>query len=306
MVPSGKSPPSTKTQVSGAPRWLGQMSLPALLLVLAVATVVGVILTLIAGQEPGVLLGIFVIAGSLAAAFGVRRSAVYLVFPLPALALFLGALMIGVVHDSQLTSTTAGFGAGFLQWVAGIFIFMVVATILVLLVGGGRWLFGSQLVAGGSPFAAGFPAPASTRPAPRPRRPASGDQWAAEDPFSSGDPNRGNPDRGGPAPRPGSASGPGARAPRPPRDQRPDRDPWGDPRLPGDRSQPRTGPRSQPPAGPRPRPADPAGPGSPPPPPPTRDRTGPRPQQDRRSGPSWDPAARPQRRPQPPDGWTPR
>jgi hypothetical protein len=302
--------PASGAAQSAALRWLGQMSLSVAMVVVAVATVVGVILTLIAGQEPGVLLGVFVILGSLVAALGVRRSFVYLLFPLPTLALFLGALMAGVVHDSNLTSSTAGLGVGFTQWIAGIFFPMVVATILVLLVGGGRWVFSSQLVTGISSMTAS--APGSTRPAPpsRPRRPASGGQWAAEDPFSSG-----NPDRTGPAPRPGGASGPGARGPRPPRDQRTDRDPWGDPRLSDDRSQPRTGPRpgprpgprSQPSPGPRPRPGDPAGPASQPQPQSQpRDRTGPRPQQGPRTGPSWDPAARPQRRPQPPEDWTSR
>jgi hypothetical protein len=297
-------------------RWLGGMSVLVALLVVAGASVIGVILTLIAGQEPGVLLGVFVIIGSLAATLGIRRPAVYLVFPLPALALFLGALMAGVVHDSQLASTTAGLGAGSLQWFAGIFFPMLVGTVLVLLVGGGRWLFGSQLVTGRAPLPAGLAAapgnarPGNARTAPGARRPAASGSWTAEDPFADGNPGTGpmprpgtgpTPRQGtGPTPRQGTGpaprSGTGAtprpgtgtnRAPRPARDPRTDRDPWGDPRLPADR---------QPPTGPRP-----AGPASQPQP---RDRS-PRPQ----PGPSYNPAPpRPPRpsRPQPPEGWNQR
>jgi hypothetical protein len=291
-------------------RWLGGVSVLVALLVVAGASVIGVILTLIAGQEPGVLLGVFVILGSLAATLGIRRTAVYLLFPLPALALFLGALATGVVHDSQLASTTAGLGAGSLQWFAGIFFPMLVGTVLVLLVGGGRWLFGSQLVTGRAPLPSLAPAPGTARSAPGARRPAASGSWAAEDPFAERNPGTGpTPRQGtgptprpgtgptprpgtGPTPRPGTGptprQGTGAtRPPRPARDPRTDRDPWGDPRLPADR---------QPPTGPRP-----AGPASQPQP---RDRS-PRPQ----PGPSYNPAPpRPPRpsRPQPPEGWNQR
>ena len=58
--------------------------------------------------------------------------------------------MTGKVHDAKLGSSTASLGAGFTQWVAGIFFPAVVATIVALLVGGGRWLLGKQLVTGQS------------------------------------------------------------------------------------------------------------------------------------------------------------
>ena len=267
-------------------RWLGTMSALTAALVLAGATLIGVILTLIARSEPGNLLGFFVIVGSLVAALGVRRGAVHLFFPVPALAFFAGAVVTGIVHDRELTSSTAGLGASFAQWVAGIFFPAVVATILVLLVGGGRWLLKSPLVMGQSPLSAGRPmAPGNARTAPGSRPPAV-DSWA-DDPVMDDPATR---SMTGPTPRPGS--GPLRGAPngyRPGRDPRTDRDPWGDPRLPPDRSQP-TGPRPQAPGRPASQPQPRA----------------PRPGQ---AGPSWNPAPRPQRpprRPPPPDGWTQR
>jgi len=335
----------------GRLRWLGAMSMPRAVLVLAGATLIGIVLTVMAGTEPGNLLGGFIIAGLLVAVLGVRRGAVYLFFPVPALAFFVAAVAAGFVHDRKMVSSTAGLAAAFPQWVAGIFWPAVVATVLVLLAGGGRWLLKTPLVTSQSPLPAGpRGAPGNARTSQGFRRPA--DEWA--DDQSDGDsaprsrtgpasrydtgptPRQGTgpsprPDTGptprqgtgptprqgtgptprqgtgptprqgtGPTPRQGTgptpqqSTGPtpqqgggtwrgganGSRPGRPARDPRTDRDPWGDPRLPPDRSQP-TGPRPQangrPVAQPRPG------------------QIGP--------GPSFSPAPAPPRR-QPPDGWT--
>ena len=206
---------------SGGPaRWLGRMPTWAAMLVLAAGDVLGVIATLAAGQEPGILLGFFVVVGAIGAALFIRRGRVYLLFPAPALALFVGAVVTGKVHDAKLGSSTAGLAASFTQWVAGIFFPAVVATIVVLLVGGGRWLLGRQLVSGQSPLASAQPALGKTRPAPRDRRP-SVDDWADEnlfaDPLSRSAQGGSSPGQGtgasptqgtGPAPAQGTGASP--------------------------------------------------------------------------------------------------
>jgi hypothetical protein len=251
--PSGGPPNGLGTlQSGGLTRWLGRLPTWTAILVLAVFALVGVIFTLVAGQEPGTLLGVFLILGSIAAALGIRRGKVYLLFPAPALAFFVAAIVTGKVHDAKLGSSTAGLGAGFTQWVAGIFFPAVIATILVLLIGGGRWVLGRQLITGQSPLSGGGrPAPGKARPAPSADRPAV-DNWADDDPFEDRalhtqvmpSPRQDRPNPGGGNPRP--ARPPRDQRPdRPGRDQRPDRpgrDPWGDPRLPPDRSQ-QSGPR---------------------------------------------------------------
>ena len=353
----------------GVLRWLGTMSTRTATLVLAGATLVGVVVTLMARTEPGDWLGFFVIVGSLIAVLGVRRGVVYLFFPVPALAFFVGAVLAGVIHDRKMVSSTAGLVAAFPQWVAGIFWPGVVATILVLLAGAGRWLLKGPLITSQSPPAASRPAPRDARgpqgfrrlaadswddepfvddPAPRPRTGPTPQQQTGPTPRqptgptprqgtgptprqpTGPTPQQGTgptprqptgptprqptgptprqptgptPQQGtGPTPRqptgptPRQGNGPwrgpanGSRPARPSRDPRTDRDPWGDPRLPPDRSQP-TGPRPQvngrPAAQPQPQPRAPR-PG----------QTGP--------GPSFSPAPappRPQRR-QPPDGRT--
>jgi hypothetical protein len=270
---------------AGPTRWLGKLPTWTSVLLLVACTVLGVIVTLVAGQEPGGLLGFFIIVGTIAAALCIRRGKVYLLFPAPALAFFVAAIVTGKVHDAKLGSSTAGLGAGFTQWVAGIFFPAVVATIIVVLVGGGRWLLGRQLISGQSPLSAGRPARGQARPAPRDRRPGV-DSWADDNPFdnpASRTSQTGPTPRQGKAPRPGGAPN-GGRPPRPPRDPRANRDPWGDPRLHADPSQPAGNPRPRPSGQPRP----------------------PRPAWSPNPNPSPSPnSQRPPRR-QPPEGWTPR
>ena len=60
------------------------------LLVLVAGTVIGIVATLVAGSEPGLLLSLFIIVGAVVATLAVRPGAVYLFFPLPAFAFFAG------------------------------------------------------------------------------------------------------------------------------------------------------------------------------------------------------------------------
>jgi hypothetical protein len=228
------------------------MSTRNALLALVAGALIGIVATLVAGSEPGFLLSLFIIIGTVIATLGVRPGAVYLFFPLPAFAFFAGAVITGKIHDSSLSSSTAGELAGFTQWIAGIFIPMCAATIIVLLIGGARWLLSRQLVGGQFPMSEDRP---GTSRGPRPRPDV--DPWA--EPKAAG--NR-------PGQRPGNAPWPGPDGARPARPARDDRDPWNDPRpsadprAAADRRPPN---RNVPPAAPqpafRPRPANPAPPG---------------------------------------------
>jgi len=231
----------------------------------AAGTVAGIVGTLAAGSEPGAVLGFFITLGAVVGALGARRGAVYLMFPLPPFAFFIGAVITGKIHDSSLSSTTTGLAATLLQWIADIFFPMCLATILVLLIGGTRWVLGLMVVGGHFPMSDGRPAgPRSPRPrnAPGPRTDI--DPWA--DPnlrvrrqAAGNDPRAANQSapRPGGAPRPGPDGGrsappsrPGT-APRPARDQRDARDPWGDPR-PGPSTDRRPSAGNAPPAAPQP------------------------------------------------------
>ena len=185
-------------------RWLGAMSTRTAVLILVAAALVGVVLTLLTGHDPGFILGFFVVIGAIVATLGVRRGAIYLFFPLPALTLFLASIMVGAVHDRALESAgTAGVRVGFLQWVAAAFFPMCIATVVTLALGGGRWLLGRQLVSGnfttrppaGQPVP---PGPANTRQAPGARRPPSAGRLPDDPPRSA------RPAQPGPGQRPRS------------------------------------------------------------------------------------------------------
>ena len=194
------------------------------------ATLLGVLGTVVTGNEPGFLLGFLVFIGSVIATLGVRRSALYVVFPLPALANFIGAVAAGAIHDRGIDTSTTELGASFLQWIANVFFAMCATTIIVLVIAGARWLLARQLVSGQFAMSADRrpdgsgprPASASGRRPDRGQRPGDRDPWAAVDPW-------------------GDRAGTGGQ--RPARDQRDSRDPWGDRRRPADRSQPGTGPQ---------------------------------------------------------------
>jgi uncharacterized membrane protein len=226
----------------GIARLLGKLPTWMALLLLAGGAALGVIVTLIAGQEPGDLLGVFVILGSIAAALAIKRGKVYLIFPAPALTFFVAAILAGKVHDAKLGSSTAGLASGFTQWTAGIFIPAVVATIIVLVIGGLRWMFDHQLITGRSPLSAGRPLPGKARPAPGSRDSAI-DDWADDNPFADSAPRSG---QTGPTPRQDRPSWTGNQG----SNRRTDRDPWGDPRSPADRKQPTGRPNQS--TGPRP------------------------------------------------------
>jgi hypothetical protein len=160
------------------------------------AAALGVVGTVVTGREPGFWLGFCTIVGSIIAALAIRRRRLYVLIPLPALVLFVGTAVTGAIHDRSVDTSTTEIGVNFLQWIANVFFAMCAATILVLVIAGGRWLLSRQLVSGQFPMSGGGAGNgARPRPGPSPR-PAA-------------------PNRGVPPDRRGSA------------DQRPNGDRWG-------------------------------------------------------------------------------
>ena len=205
---------------------MGTLRARTAIYIVLVATLLGVLGTVLTGNEPGFLLGFTIFVGSVVAALGVRRGALYVVFPLPTLANFIGAVMAGAIHDRGIDTSTTELGASFLQWIANVFFAMCATTIIVLVIAGGRWLLARQLVSGQFPMSAdrrpGGPGPG---PAPRPagrsdrdQRPgADRDPWAAVTPWDD---------------RPGTGGQRANRDQRDGRDQPGSRNLWNDGRRP--------------------------------------------------------------------------
>ena len=234
--------------------------------ILSGAALLGVIGTVVTGKEPGFLLGFLVLVGAIIAALGIQRKTIYVIFPLPALAIFIGAVLTGAIHDRGIDTSKTELGVNFLQWIANVFFVMCATTILVLVIAGGRWLLSMQLVSGQFPMSGNRPGgtrgprtPAPGRRPERTQRPVvegdpwgpvyplndragTGDQWAKRDQRDSRD-SRGDRRPAGPAqppidnqpggtPPPGSRNQPGGTA------QPGDRNPPGGGSRPSGRAQP--------------------------------------------------------------------
>ena len=160
-IPADQAAAPGGLRAGPAIRWMGTWPARVAIYILLAATLLGVLGTLLTGNEPGFLLGFLVLIGSVVAALGVRRSAIYVIFPLPALANFMGAVMVGAIHDRGIDTSTTELGASFLQWIANVFFAMCATTIIVLVIAG---------LAGCSP---GNSSPASSRCPPTGARAAA-------------------------------------------------------------------------------------------------------------------------------------
>jgi hypothetical protein len=195
-------------------RWMGSLPTRIAMYILLGVSLVGVIGTVLTGNEPGFLLSVTIIIGSVVAALGISRRGVYLLIPQPALIFFVAAVLTGAVHDSSADSSNAAYGVHFLQWIAAVFTGMCAATILVVVIFGGRWLLSRQLVSGQFPMSRGTgergsrAAATPGQRADRDRRPPrDGDPWGERrQPYDRGQPGSQPPGQPGSQPpgQPGS------------------------------------------------------------------------------------------------------
>jgi hypothetical protein len=102
----------------------------------AVAGALGTVLT---RNEPGLMLGVFLVAGTLAAVLAVRPRAVYLIIPVPALAYLVAATITGLIHDHATDTSRAALAVSAAQWIASGFPAMTIATILAIAITAARW-----------------------------------------------------------------------------------------------------------------------------------------------------------------------
>ncbi len=156
-------------------------------LILASAAL-GAAATIMTKAQPGLTLGLFVLAGTVAAALTVEPRAGRLIFPVPALAYLVAALVSGVAYNRSANQTELAVGAA--QWIANGFFVMVLATLLAIALTTVRWFLWRRY--GQAPLNADWPAQGAAGPArPVPPDPAG---WT---------------DPGPPAARPGQGPPPG-------------------------------------------------------------------------------------------------
>jgi hypothetical protein len=93
----------------------------------------------LSGSEPGSVLGVFVVAGTVAAVLAVRPRSAYLIIPVPALAYVVAATIAGLIHDRASDSSLTGLAVHAAQWIASGFLAMSAATLLAIALTAVRW-----------------------------------------------------------------------------------------------------------------------------------------------------------------------
>jgi len=141
---------------------------------------------------PGFLLGLLVVAGTVAAALAVRPRAGRMIFPVPALAYLVAALISGVVYNRSADSSKTALALGAAQWIANGFFAMVLGTVLAIAITTARWYLWRRAQ------------PASWDPGWQ--VPAADTTWAGP----GGPAPQGGARPGSTGPRPGSRSGSGS------------------------------------------------------------------------------------------------
>jgi len=118
--------------------WEGSLNGGLGICVIVGSAAIGTVATIVTRAAPGSVLGLFVLAGTVAAALTVQPRTGRLIFPVPALSYLIGALASGVVYDRSANKTELAVGAA--QWVANGFFVMVLATLLAIALTTVRWL----------------------------------------------------------------------------------------------------------------------------------------------------------------------
>jgi hypothetical protein len=208
----------------GGPRLGGSLSGGLGVAIVAASTALGASATMLTGKEPGSILGVFVIIGTLAAAVAVRPQAGRVILPVPALSYLIAAMVTGVIYDRAADVSKTALAIDAAQWIANGFFAMALATILAIALVTLRWILWR-----------------GSRPGPPAGQvltePLLDDYWG-----QAGYPNAyGPPGRTEPGPPPAAPGTQGPWAPGGPGDRRPDQQ-W----------PPRTDPRQGRPPGPDP------------------------------------------------------
>jgi len=118
--------------------WQGSLSGGLGICVIVGSGVIGAVATIMTRAEPGSVLGLSVLAGTVAAALTVQPRTGRLIFPVPALSYLFAALASGVAYDRSSNKTELAVGAA--QWIANGFFVMVLATLLAIALTTVRWL----------------------------------------------------------------------------------------------------------------------------------------------------------------------
>jgi hypothetical protein len=104
----------------------------------------GLLGTVLSGSGPGLVLGIFLLAGTAAGALAVHPRTGYLIVPVPPLAYAAAAILAGLIHDHAAGTSHTALAISAAQWIASGFLAMTAATLVALGVATVRWAAGRR------------------------------------------------------------------------------------------------------------------------------------------------------------------
>jgi hypothetical protein len=165
---------------AGSPRHWGSLQGGLGVCIIVASTAIGAIITMVTGRTPGLLLGGFVVIGTMVAALAVRPRAGRTILPVPVLSYLVAALVSGVIYNRADGASKAALAIGAAQWIADGFFSMALATALAVGIIGVRWLLWRHRKDAGPRT----PSPGWTSPVPgqvrRPPRPPVSRETAAD------------------------------------------------------------------------------------------------------------------------------
>jgi hypothetical protein len=110
------------------------------IVLVASAAGLGALLTVVTRSDPGFLLGLLVVIGTVAACLAVSPRRAFLIIPAPALSYLVAAILAGLIHDRAADTSRALLALNAARWVASGFLAMVAATALAVVIASVRWL----------------------------------------------------------------------------------------------------------------------------------------------------------------------
>jgi len=123
-----------------APGWWGSRAGRFGVAIVIGCAAVGALVTMLTGSQPGLVLGVLLVAGTVCAALSVRPRAAYLIIPVPALSYVAAATIAGLVNDRGTDASLAGLAVSAAQWIADGFLAMAAATAAAIAITVGRSL----------------------------------------------------------------------------------------------------------------------------------------------------------------------
>jgi hypothetical protein len=127
------------------PSWWGSLTGRGGVCIVVGGAALGALITVLAGTGPGPVLGVSLIAATLAAALAIQPGAVYRIIPVPALAYLVMATVAGLAGDRAAGTSHTALAVSAAQWIASGFLPMTVATLLAIAVTAIRWFIQSRI-----------------------------------------------------------------------------------------------------------------------------------------------------------------